>query len=93
MMDWKEMRTIAREKFAGSCRVCPVCNGVACAGEVPGMGGQGTGASFKNNVLALEGYRLSLRTVHSVSDPKITCKIFGMDLAMPVIGRQSVGWL
>jgi len=29
----------ARKLMKGYCRVCPECNGVACAGEVPGMGG------------------------------------------------------
>ena len=42
----KDMRDKARELYNGSCRVCKVCNGVACAGEVPGMGGKGTGDSF-----------------------------------------------
>ena len=41
----KEIRA-ARERMKGHCRVCPVCDGKACAGEVPGMGGLGTGASF-----------------------------------------------
>ncbi len=42
-MNFKEVEKVAREKFNGSCKVCKACNGVACAGEVPGMGGKGTG--------------------------------------------------
>ena len=42
-MNIKEVRNQAREKMKGYCRVCPICNGVACAGEVPGMGGSLTG--------------------------------------------------
>ena len=49
----KEIRKKAKEQMKGYCRVCPVCNGVACAGEVPGMGGLGTASSFKANVAAL----------------------------------------
>ena len=49
MMNFKEVEKIARENFNGSCKVCKVCNGVACSGEVPGMGGKGSGASFINN--------------------------------------------
>ncbi|MDR3560167.1 MAG: alpha-hydroxy-acid oxidizing protein [Negativicutes bacterium] len=90
-MDWNTLKKTAREKFDGSCRVCPVCNGVACAGEVPGMGGSGTGASFRNNMAALDGYRLNLRTQHSVSEPVLKCRILGMDLAMPVIGAALAG--
>ncbi|MDD4600633.1 L-lactate dehydrogenase [bioreactor metagenome] len=90
-MDYKELRAIAKEKFAGSCRVCPVCNGVACSGEVPGMGGVGSGAGFKNSFEALAGYRLNLRTVHAVSQPTLNCQILGLDLAMPILGAPIGG--
>ena len=32
-MDMKTIRQTAREKLKGFCRVCPECNGKACAGE------------------------------------------------------------
>ena len=41
-MEWSELKAKAKERFNGACRLCPVCNGVVCAGEVPGMGGVGT---------------------------------------------------
>ena len=90
-MDWNTVKKDAREKFRGSCRVCPVCNGVVCAGEVPGMGGLGTGSSFRHNVDALASYRLNLRTVHSINEPKLSCKILGLELAMPVLGAPIGG--
>lgn len=90
-MDYKELRIAAKEKFGGSCRVCPVCNGVVCAGEVPGMGGVGTGAGFKNNFEALASYRINLRTVHNVTQPKLNCNILGLDLAMPILGAAIGG--
>ena len=49
-MNFKEVEKVAREKFNGSCKVCKVCNGIACAGEVPGMGGKGSGSSFIDNL-------------------------------------------
>ena len=52
-MEWSELKANAKERFNGACRVCPVCNGIACAGEVPGMGGVGTGTAFRNNFKAL----------------------------------------
>jgi 4-hydroxymandelate oxidase len=90
-MDWAVLKKTARDKFKGACRVCPVCNGVACAGEMPGMGGIGTGASFQNNVAALAGYRLNLKVVHDVNKPVMACRILGMDLSMPVIGAAIAG--
>ena len=37
-MDYKSVLKSARENLNGSCKVCKVCNGIACSGEVPGMG-------------------------------------------------------
>lgn len=90
-MDWQTLKSNARRKFSGACRLCPVCDGVACAGEVPGMGGIGTGTSFRNNVNALASYRFNLRTVHQQNQPNLACKILGMDLSMPVIGAAIAG--
>ena len=53
-MNYKDVLKEARGNLNKSCRVCPICNGVACAGEVPGMGGKGTGDAFKINIEALE---------------------------------------
>ena len=90
-MDLVEVRNLAREKFRGVCRVCPQCNGVACSGEVPGMGGIGSGASFRNNVNALAGFKLNLTAVHDVNQPKMNCRILSMDLALPIIGAPFGG--
>lgn len=90
-MEWTELRNKARENFHGICRVCRVCNGVACAGEIPGMGGAGTGASFQRNVEALAACKLNLRTVHSVTQPKLDITLLGMHLSLPVIGAPIGG--
>lgn len=37
-MNEREVKDKARELLKPFCRVCPECNGVACRGEVPGMG-------------------------------------------------------
>jgi 4-hydroxymandelate oxidase len=90
-MDIDTVRQTAREKLGKVCRVCPVCNGIVCAGEVPGMGGRGTGRSFRNNVEALAGYRINMRTVHGVTEPRLSCRILGLDLALPVIAAPISG--
>src|SRR5664279_1869768 len=43
----------ARERLYPTCRVCPVCDGVACSGDSGGIAGSGTGMSFQNNFTAL----------------------------------------
>ena len=61
-MNFKEVEKIARENFNGSCKVCKVCNGVACSGEVPGMGGKGSGSSFINNRKGLEKIKINMNS-------------------------------
>ncbi len=77
IMDIKEVRKVAKERMKGYCRVCPVCNGVACAGEVPGMGGSETGASFKSNVEDLGKIKLRLKTIHDAKDPNMKFEFWG----------------
>jgi len=90
-MNIRTVRQTAREKLKGFCRVCPECNGKACAGEVPGMGGMGTGASFKNNVEALAAFRINMRTLHSAKQPDTTIKLFGQELKTPILGAPITG--
>lgn len=90
-MNIRTVRQTAREKLKGFCRVCPECNGKACAGEVPGMGGMGTGASFKNNVEALAGFRINMRTLHNAKHPDTQIKLFGQELKTPILGAPIMG--
>lgn len=90
-MDMKTVRQQARELLKGFCRVCPVCDGRACAGEVPGMGGVGTGAAFKANMEALAKVRLNMRTVHGVKEPDLSFNLWGKTLAMPILGAPITG--
>lgn len=83
-MDIKEIRRNARERIKERCRVCPICDGRACAGDVPGMGGIGTGASFQNNVKALASQRLVMRVLHEANDPDTGIELWGRKLSMPV---------
>lgn len=75
----------------GYCRVCPVCDGRACAGEVPGMGGVGIGMAFWENLRALAEYRFNMRLIHDVVDPDTGTEILGKTLAMPVLAAPVGG--
>ncbi|MGE4559805.1 MAG: alpha-hydroxy-acid oxidizing protein, partial [Desulfobulbus sp.] len=90
-MDIQTVRAQAREQLKGFCRVCPVCDGRACAGEVPGMGGVGTGSAFKANMEALAAVRLNMRTVHGVKEPDLSLNLWGKVLAMPILGAPITG--
>lgn len=90
-MTIKEIREKAREMLKGYCRVCSICDGRACRGEVPGMGGIGTGSSFVANIEALSKIRLNLRTIHDAKEPDISIEIFGKKLAMPILAAPITG--
>lgn len=86
-----KIRKVAKERMKGYCRVCPVCNGVACAGEVPGMGGIGSGAAFRANLAALAGWRLNIRLIHEVTAPNAAVTLFGQTLDIPVLAAPIGG--
>ncbi len=87
----QEIRKTARDLMTGYCRVCPVCNGKACAGEVPGMGGLGTGQAFMTNVQALARHTFNMRLVHDIVEPDTCVTLLGLDLSMPVLAAPIGG--
>lgn len=90
-MNEKEVRDRARERLKGYCRVCPSCDGRACAGEVPGMGGVLTGSSFVNNVEALSMYHLNMRTIHQAGEPDTSLHVFGRLFGTPIFVAPLTG--
>lgn len=90
-MDIKELRNAAREMLKGFCNVCPICDGKVCSGEVPGMGGVGTGSSFRENLYALGRYKLNMRTIHDAKNPSVSISLWGEELAVPVLSAPMTG--
>ena len=45
-MDIKEIRSLAKDRMKGVCNLCSECNGIYCSGQVPGMGGTGSGRAM-----------------------------------------------
>ena len=90
-MNLREVRQAAKERFQNICRVCRECNGVVCAGEFPGIGGVGSGASFINNYRALAALHLKMRVLHDAGEPDTGLTLFGKQLAMPILGAAVAG--
>jgi isopentenyl diphosphate isomerase/L-lactate dehydrogenase-like FMN-dependent dehydrogenase len=97
-MDLNEVRTKAREKLRGTCAVYKVCDGDPdriCQGlkygNVPGMGGAGSGMSFRNNFLALQAIQLKMRVVGGAFDPDMSRDFLGHHLDYPIIGASTSG--
>jgi isopentenyl diphosphate isomerase/L-lactate dehydrogenase-like FMN-dependent dehydrogenase len=87
----KEIRDKARKMMDTFCKVCPICNGKACAGQVPGMGGLGSGSSFVHNVEALAKIKFNMRLIHDVTEPDTTVSVLGKKLALPVLAAPIGG--
>ncbi|UCC92547.1 MAG: alpha-hydroxy-acid oxidizing protein, partial [Thermoplasmata archaeon] len=75
-MDLNEVRREAKGKLKGYCGVYKVCDGDPSRlcmglkyGDFPGMGGAGSGVSFRNNFLALDAIRLKMRVVGEQIEP------------------------
>lgn len=84
-MDLKTLQANARTRLKPFCRVCKECNGELCAGEMPGLGGAGSGASFKNNIKALANYKVNLRTLHKASEPNTGYMFLDKILPAPIM--------
>ncbi|HSL41265.1 MAG TPA: alpha-hydroxy-acid oxidizing protein [Desulforhopalus sp.] len=87
----KEIRDHARKLMEKYCRVCPQCNGKACAGEVPGMGGLGSGSSFMENFQKLAAIKFNMRLIHEVVEPDTSITLLGRKLALPVLAAPIGG--
>ncbi len=85
------IRDRARKLMDPYCRVCPTCNGKVCSGQVPGMGGLGSGASFSNNLDSLAKYKLNMRLIHDITEPDTGVTILGKKLALPIMAAPIGG--
>ncbi|MBR5796005.1 MAG: alpha-hydroxy-acid oxidizing protein [Erysipelotrichaceae bacterium] len=76
-----------------TCYVCPVCNGVACKGQIPGMGGKGTGASFIRNYQKIHDVKLVLDTIMEDSEISTESYFFDTKVSLPVYGAPIAGMI
>ena len=90
-MDLTTAKANAAIALKNVCRVCKYCDGVACAGQVPGYGGVGSGSSFINNVKALAKLTINMRVLHESFEPDIKKSLLGIELSMPIIGAAVAG--
>lgn len=83
-MTLDEIWAKAREMMGPNCRACPVCNGKACRGEVPGVGAMGDGSSWTACTEFLERVKIRMDTLHEPWSPDASVELFGVRLSAPV---------
>lgn len=84
-LDPKDVLIKARERLYPTCRVCPVCDGVACSGDGGGIAGSGTGMSFQNNFMALQRVKVMMNNVHDFAKADPSTTIFGHKISFPAV--------
>jgi len=87
----EEINLAARKKFKKICYACKVCNGRDCPTGVPGMGGTGTGETFRRNLDALKKFKVKTKLIHNVTNPDIKSSIFKQALSLPVMAAPITG--
>ncbi len=90
-LSMEAIRIAAREKMKKICFACKTCDGKDCPTGVPGMGGIGTGASFRRNLESLQNYKINTRLIHTVNLPDISTTFFGVPLSFPVLAAPITG--
>lgn len=90
-MEYKDVLENAKKIEGFKCRVCPQCNGRVCRGEVPGVGGKGSGASFMRNVEKLESIKLNMDTVYQSKPMNTSVSLFGKIFEVPVFAAPIGG--
>ena len=82
-MTYQEVLDQARAVLAPKCKVCPECNGVACRGQVPGVGSIGGGAGFTECRTFLKGIKLNMDPVHEDYQVDPSLELFGKRFSYP----------
>ncbi|RKD27544.1 FMN-dependent dehydrogenase, includes L-lactate dehydrogenase and type II isopentenyl diphosphate isomerase [Caminicella sporogenes DSM 14501] len=82
-MNYKILLENARKNIK-SCRVCQVCDGKACKGEIPGIGGKGTGLGFIRNYEKLREIKINMDTIYSLQEVDTSIKLFGKRFKYPI---------
>ncbi len=83
-MNYEEVLNKAKELIHERCKVCKDCNGVVCRGQVPGVGGKGSGLAFIRNREKINDLKINLDTIIMEKEIDTSIELFGMDFKYPV---------
>ena len=82
-MTYQEVIEKARSVMGPNCRVCPVCDGRACRGEIPGLGALGSGSSFTVCRSFLDGVKVMMDVVYEPAEIDTSIELFGRSFPFP----------
>ena len=83
-MNFQDVMKEAKADIGPYCKVCPVCNGIACKGQIPGPGGKATGSVFIRNYAKIQDIKVNLDTLYGKTKTDTTLELFGKTFDLPV---------
>jgi isopentenyl diphosphate isomerase/L-lactate dehydrogenase-like FMN-dependent dehydrogenase len=90
-MDFKEAMESAKKIEGFKCRVCGQCNGKVCKGEIPGVGGKGSGAGFMRSFDKLNDIKLNMDTIYAAEMVDTSIELFGKKFQYPIFAAPIGG--
>ena len=82
-MNYTEILENAKSKINKRCKVCKECNGIVCRGEVPGVGGKGSGEGFIRNWKKFNEIKINLDTIVPNKEIQTSIELFGISYKYP----------
>lgn len=83
-MNVNEILEKSKENIGSHCFSCPVCNGKACKGTIPGPGAKGSGTGAIKNYEAWQKYSVQMDTIAENKPVDTTLNLFGKTFRIPV---------
>jgi len=83
-MNYSEVLDKAKELVYEKCKVCKDCNGIVCKGQVPGVGGKGSGSGFIRNWQKINDIKINLDTIVEQKEIDTSVELFGIQFKYPV---------
>ncbi len=90
-MTYQEVLENAKKRIGPKCRVCPVCDGRACRGIIPGPGGIGSGESFVVSHEYLQAVKINSDPLHEDYDIDMSIDLFGRSFDAPFFAAPIGG--
>lgn len=82
-MEYQQMIENAKKNIGPYCKVCPVCNGIACKNSIPGPGAKGVGDVAIRNYKKWQDIRVCMDTITEQKDVETSINLFGKQFEFP----------
>jgi len=83
-MNYSEVLENAKKTIGPNCKVCPVCNGLACGNTLPGPGSKAPGNGANDNYKAWKQIKVNMDTIVANTEIDTSADFFGRKLNIPL---------